>query len=125
MLCVDEKSQIQALDRTQPLLPLRPGQIERRTHDYERHGTTTLFAALDVKAGTIVGKCMPRHRAQEFRKFLDEIERSVATDLDMQCLIERSDFGVRRCQAAIIFSFAIGIASRNVCIGVLPKHQRP
>jgi hypothetical protein len=55
-LCVDEKSQIQALDRTQPLLPLRPGQIERRTHDYERHGTTTLFVALDVKAGTIVGK---------------------------------------------------------------------
>ena len=77
VLCVDEKSQIQALDRTQPLLPLRPGQIERRTHDDERHGTTTLFAALDVKAGTIVGKCMPHHRAQEFRKFLDEIERNV------------------------------------------------
>jgi transposase len=79
VLCVDEKSQIQALDRTQPLLPMRPGQIERRTHDYERHGTTTLFAALDVRAGTIVGKCMPRHRAQEFRKFLDEIERNVPT----------------------------------------------
>ena len=78
VLCVDEKSQIQAPDRTQPLLPLRPGQIERRTHDHERHGTTTLFAALDVKAGTIVGKCMPRHRAQEFRKFLDEIERNDA-----------------------------------------------
>ena len=59
VLCVDEKSQIQALDRTQPLLPMRPGQAERRTHDYKRHGTTSLFAALDVKAGTIVGKCCP------------------------------------------------------------------
>src|SRR5882762_9696834 len=58
VLCVDEKTQIQALDRTQPLLPLRPGQLERRTHDYKRHGTTSLFAALDVKAGTIIGKCM-------------------------------------------------------------------
>jgi len=90
VLCVDEKSQIQALDRTQPLLPLRPGQIERRTHDYERHGTTTLFAALDVKAGTIVGKCMPRHRAQEFRKFLDEIERNVPTDLDMHVVMDNA-----------------------------------
>src|SRR5215475_9274822 len=62
VLCVDEKSQVQALDRTQPLLPMRPGQAERRTHDYTRHGTTSLFAALDVKAGTIMGKCMRRHR---------------------------------------------------------------
>ena len=77
VLCVDEKSQMQALDRTQPLLPMRPGQAERRTHDYKRHGTTSLFAALDVKAGTIVGKCMRRHRAAEFRKFLDEVERNV------------------------------------------------
>jgi transposase len=90
VLCVDEKSQIQALDRTQPLLPMRPGQIERRTHDYERHGTTTLFAALDVKAGTIVGKCMPRHRAREFRKFLDEIERSVPTNLDMHVVMDNA-----------------------------------
>ena len=66
VLCVDEKSQVQALDRTQPLLPMRPGQAERRTHDYKRNGTTSLFAALDVKAGTIVGKCMARHRATEF-----------------------------------------------------------
>jgi transposase len=65
VLCVDEKSQVQALDRTQPLLPMRPGQAERRTHDYKRNGTTSLFAALDVKAGTIVGKCMTRHRALE------------------------------------------------------------
>ena len=90
VLCVDEKSQIQALDRTQPLLPMRPGQVERRTHDYERYGTTTLFAALDVKAGTIVGKCMPRHRAQEFRKFLDEIERNVPTDLDMHVVMDNA-----------------------------------
>src|SRR5271165_2919704 len=90
VLCVDEKSQIQALDRTQPLLPLRPGQIERRTHDYERHGTTTLFAALDVKAGTIVGKCMPRHRAQEFRKFLDTVEKHVPTDLDIHIVMDNA-----------------------------------
>ena len=90
VLCVDEKSQIQALDRTQPLLPMRPGQAERRTHDYERHGVTTLFAALDVKAGTIVGKCMPRHRAREFRKFLDEIERNVRpTSISMSSWITR------------------------------------
>jgi transposase len=66
VLCVDEKSQVQALDRTQPLLPLRPGQAERRTHDYVRHGTTSLFAALDVAAGQVIGRCYPRHRAVEF-----------------------------------------------------------
>jgi transposase len=98
VLCVDEKSQIQALDRTQPLLPMRPGQIERRTHDYERHGTTTLFAALvaatnadaEVKAGTVIGKCMPRHRAQEFRKFLDEVERSMPADLDVHVVMDNA-----------------------------------
>jgi transposase/DNA-binding CsgD family transcriptional regulator len=90
VLCVDEKSQIQALDRTQPLLPMRPGQAERRTHDYERHGVTTLFAALDVKAGTIVGKCMPRHRAQEFRKFLDEVERNVPVNLDIHVVMDNA-----------------------------------
>src|SRR6478752_4227086 len=88
VLCVDEKSQIQALDRTQPLLPMRPGQVERRTHDYVRHGTTSLFAALDVKAGTVIGKCMPRHRAAEFRKFLDEVERNVPTDLDIHVILD-------------------------------------
>jgi DDE superfamily endonuclease len=82
VLCVDEKSQVQALDRSQPLLPMRPGQAERRTHDYIRHGTTSLFAALDVTAGTVIGKCMPRHRTQEFRKFLDEVERNVPAGLD-------------------------------------------
>ena len=88
VLCVDEKSQMQALDRTQPLLPMQPGQAERRTHDYKRHGTTSLFAALDVKAGTIVGKCMARHRATEFRKFLDEVERNVPADLDIHVVMD-------------------------------------
>lgn len=88
VLCVDEKSQVQALDRTQPLLPMRPGQAERRSHDYKRHGTTSLFAALDVKVGTIIGKCMIRHRAQEFRKFLDEVERNVPADLDIHVVMD-------------------------------------
>jgi transposase len=90
VLCVDEKTQIQALDRTQPWLPMRPGQVERRTHDYERHGVTTLFAALDVKAGTVVGKCMPRHRAQEFRKFLDEVELNVPANLDIHVVMDNA-----------------------------------
>lgn len=77
VLCVDEKSQIQALDRSQPLLPTRPGQMERRTHDYTRRGTTSLFVALDVATGAVMGRCYPRHRATEFRRFLDEIENAV------------------------------------------------
>jgi transposase len=88
VLCVDEKSQIQALNRTQPLLPLRPGQVERRTHDYERHGTTTLFAALDVLTGKVVGECYPRHRAVEFRKFLDEIDANVPAHLDVHLVLD-------------------------------------
>src|SRR5438105_1142395 len=90
VFCVDEKSQIQALDRTQPLLPMRPGQVERHTHDYKRHGTTSLFAALDVKAGTIIGKCMARHRAQEFRRFLDTVEQHVPTDLDIHVVMDNA-----------------------------------
>jgi len=90
VLCVDEKSQVQALDRTQPLLPLRPGQAERRTHDYARHGTTSLFAALDVKAGTVIGKCFPRHRAAEFRRFLDEIDANVPSDQDVHLVLDNS-----------------------------------
>ena len=88
VLCVDEKSQVQALDRTQPLLPMRPGQAERHTHDYTRHGTTSLFAVLDVKAGTVVGKCMPRHRTQEVRKFLDAVERNVPAELDVHVVMD-------------------------------------
>jgi transposase len=90
VLCVDEKSQIQALDRTQPLLPMRPGQAERRTHDYKRHGTLTLFAALDVKVGKVIGQCFPRHRAREFRKFLDTIEANVPADLDIHLVIDNA-----------------------------------
>jgi transposase len=77
VLSVDEKSQIQALDRTQPVLPLRQGLPERQTHDYRRHGTTTLFAALNVLEGTVIAQCQPRHRHQEFLRFLNQIERSV------------------------------------------------
>ncbi|MBO0766640.1 MAG: IS630 family transposase [Hyphomicrobiaceae bacterium] len=98
VLCVDEKSQIQALDHTQPMLPMRPGQVERRTHDYERHGTTTLFTALvaatnaatDVKAGTVIGKSMPRHRAKEFRRFLDEVERNMPAGLDVHVVMDNA-----------------------------------
>lgn len=90
VLCVDEKSQIQALDRTQPLLPMRPGQAERRTHDYKRHGTLSLFAALDVQVGKVVGRCFRRHRAQEFRKFLDTIEAQVPADLEVHLVIDNA-----------------------------------
>jgi transposase len=90
VLCVDEKSQIQALDRTQPLLPMRPGQAERRTHDYKRHGTLSLFAALDVQVGKVVGRCFRRHRAQEFRKFLDTVEAQVPADLDVHLVIDNA-----------------------------------
>ena len=81
VLCVDEKSQIQALDRTQPLLPMRPGQAERRSHDYKRHGTLSLFAALDTATGQVIGRCFARHRAREFRAFLNTVEARVPTDL--------------------------------------------
>jgi len=88
VLCVDEKSQIQALDRTQPLLPMRPGQVERRTHDYTRHGTLSLFAALDAAAGTVIGRCYPRHRGREFLRFLREIERNVPPDLNVHLVMD-------------------------------------
>ena len=88
VLCVDEKSQIQALDRTQPLLPMRPGQVERRSHDYKRHGTTSLFAALDVATGRVIGKCFARHRAAEFRRFLDEVEAHVPSDVDVHLVMD-------------------------------------
>ncbi len=76
VLCVDEKSQIQALDRTAPVLPMQPGLAERRTHDYVRHGTTTLFAALEIATGKVTGHCLPRHRHQEFLRFLKQIARA-------------------------------------------------
>ena len=77
VLCVDEKSQIQALDRVQPMLPLRPGTPARQTHDYKRNGVTSLFASLDIATGEVIGRCYPRHRSVEFRKFLTVIEKAV------------------------------------------------
>jgi transposase len=88
VLCADEKAQIQALDRTQPLLPMRPGQPERRTHDYRRHGTTSLFAALELKAGRVIGQCHRRHRSIEFRKFLDTIEANVPQPLAVHLIMD-------------------------------------
>jgi transposase len=88
VLCADEKTQIQALDRTQPVLPLRPGQAERRTHDYTRYGTTTLFAALGAKSGKVIGEFHHRHRAIEFRKFLDTIDATVPADLDVHLIVD-------------------------------------
>jgi len=88
VLCVDEKAQIQALDRTQPLLPMRPGQVERRTHDYKRHGTTSLFAALDVKTSQVISQFHRRHRSVEFRRFLDAVEAQVPRDLDVHLILD-------------------------------------
>src|SRR5260370_8949244 len=88
VLCVDEKSQVQALDRTQPILPMRPGQAERRTHDYKRHGTTSLFAALDVASGKVIGELHRRHRSTEFRKFLDRIDSEVPHDLEVHLVLD-------------------------------------
>ena len=83
-----EKSQIQALDRTQPGLPLKKGRAGMRTHDYKRNGTTTLFAALDVKTGEVIGECMPRHRAKEFIRFLKKIDRVVVKSLDLHLILD-------------------------------------
>ena len=88
VLCVDEKSQIQALDRTQPLLPMRPGQAERRSHDYKRHGTLSLFAALDTATGQVSGRCFARHQAREFRAFLNTVEARVPADLNVHIIMD-------------------------------------
>ncbi len=88
VLCVDEKSQIQALDRTQPALPMRAGHVATRTHDYVRHGTTTLFAALNVLEGTVIGSCKPRHRHQEFLEFLEQIDRTVPRRRDVHIILD-------------------------------------
>ena len=90
VLCVDEKSQIQALDRTAPVLPLIPGTPERRTHDYRRHGTTNLYAALDVASGYVIADMTPRHRAEEFRRFLNLIDHSVPADLDVHVIVDNN-----------------------------------
>lgn len=96
VLCVDEKSQVQALDRTQPLLPMTPGQVERGTHDYVRHGTTSLFAALDVTTGKIVGRCYRRHRQQEFVKFLDEIDTAIPAEDGVEIHIVMDNYGTHK-----------------------------
>ena len=88
VLCVDEKSQIQALNRTAPLLPLRPGLPERQTHDYERHGTTTLFAAFNILTGKVIGQCLPRHRGREFVKFLSQVEKEVPPQRDAHLIMD-------------------------------------
>ena len=88
VLSVDEKSQIQALGRTQPGLPMTRGRCETRTHDYKRHGTTTLFAALNVQDGTVIGQCMSRHRHQEFIRFLNPINRKTPPDLDLHLVVD-------------------------------------
>ena len=88
VLCVDEKSQIQALERTAPLLPMRVGQAERRAHDYLRHGTTSLFAALDTKTGKVIGEMHRRHRSTEFRQFLDTIAANVPPELDVHLIMD-------------------------------------
>ena len=88
VLCVDEKSQIQALDRTQPILPLREGLPERQTHDYQRHGTTTLFTALNLLDGRVTGACYPRHRHEEFLEFLDLLDRELPADQDVHLILD-------------------------------------
>ena len=88
VLSVDEKAQIQALDRSQPVLPMRPGQSERRSHDYTRHGTTSLFAALEIKSGRIIGQLHRRHRSMEFRKFLDRIDQAVPESLNVHLILD-------------------------------------
>ena len=88
VLSLDEKSQIQALDRTQPILPLRPGLPERQTHDYQRHGTTTLFAALNVLDGKVIGSCQPRHRHSEFLRFLNQLEHKIPRRQDVHLILD-------------------------------------
>jgi len=90
VLCVDEKSQIQALERSSPILPLMPGVPERQTHDYVRNGTTNLYAALDVASGKVISEMTPRHRAEEFRRFLNLIESSVPGHLDIHVVLDNS-----------------------------------
>ena len=88
VLCVDEKSQVQALDRTQPWLPIKKGRAATMTHDYKRNGTTTLFAALEVVTGRVIGECLPRHRASEFVKFLDTVDAAVPTGLEVHVILD-------------------------------------
>jgi len=90
VLSVDEKTQIQALDRTQPLLPLRPGQVERRTHDYKRHGTASLYAAFDVASGEVIARVTARHRAKEFLAFLRQIDKEIPPETELHVILDNS-----------------------------------
>ena len=99
VLCVDEKSQIQALDRTQPMLPMTPGKGERPTHDYARNGTTSLFAALDVATGRVIGKCLRRHRHQEFLKFLNELDSKLVREPGVQIHLVLDNYATHKTAA--------------------------
>jgi transposase len=90
VLCVDEKTGVQALDRTAPILPLLPGTPQRATHDYTRHGTTNLYAALEVAGGKVISQLTPRHRAMEFKRFLDRIDKQVPAGLDVHLICDNS-----------------------------------
>lgn len=90
VLCIDEKSQIQALDRTAPILPLRPGLPERQTHDYKRHGTTTLFAAFNILNGKVIAACQPRHRSREFLRFLNQLQRELPPERDIHIILDNA-----------------------------------
>lgn len=99
VLCVDEKSQVQALDRTQPLLPMAPGKPERHTHDYARHGTTSLFAALNVATGAVIGTCHRRHRSHEFLKFLDHVDATVEREEGVEIHLVMDNYGTHKTPA--------------------------
>ena len=104
VLCVDEKSRIRAPDRARPMLPLRPGTPARRTHDYKRNGTTSLFAALDIATGEVIGRCHPRHRSVEFRKFLTVVEKAVPKELEVHLVLD--NYGTHR--TAMIHKWLLG-----------------
>ncbi len=105
VLCENEKTQVQALDRTSPMLPLLPGVPERRTHDYKRNGITNLYAALDVASGNVIADLTPRHRAEEFRRFLNLIDKSVPAHLDVHVILDNQSThktpSIQRCWCAI------------------------
>jgi transposase len=109
VLSVDEKSQIQALDRTRPMFSLRPGLPAPQTHDYQSHGTTTLFAALNALEGTVIGKCQPRHRHQEFLRCLDRIDQSVDATLDIHLVLD--NYGTHKHPDV------------NKCLAARPRYQ--
>ena len=120
----DEKSQIQALDRTQPGLPLKKGRAVTMTHDYKRHGTTTLFAALDVATGEVVHECLPRHRHQEFLRFLRKIERSVASELDIHVILDNYATHKDPAVRAVVFAPST-ISSKSLFSELTTRRLKP